>query len=76
MEDFIIKIILRTLETVSTMQQRWMSLQIIYNICKNPQTLLDIFINYDCDLEMKDLFERYRGGDSGGRDCSFYKIEL
>lgn len=54
-----IKILLRTLETISTMQQRWMSLQVINQICKNPQTLLDIFINYDCDLDMKDIFERY-----------------
>ncbi len=27
-------------------------------ICRNPQTLVDIFLNYDCDLESKDIFEK------------------
>ena len=52
------KILLRSLEVACMMQQRWMSLQVLLQVCKNPQLLLDIFINYDCDLGMKDIFER------------------
>eukprot|EP01113_Clastostelium_recurvatum_P048624 TRINITY_DN889_c0_g1_i4.p1 TRINITY_DN889_c0_g1~~TRINITY_DN889_c0_g1_i4.p1 ORF type:complete len:1883 (+),score=603.78 TRINITY_DN889_c0_g1_i4:151-5799(+) len=42
----------------STMQQRWMVLQVMQQICKNPQTLVEIFINYDCDVNSRDVFER------------------
>ena len=27
-------------------------------ICENPQTLLDIFLNYDCNLSVVSIFER------------------
>lgn len=27
-------------------------------ICREPQILVDIFVNYDCDLEAPNLFER------------------
>lgn len=27
-------------------------------VCKDPQMLVDIFVNYDCDLEAPNLFER------------------
>lgn len=30
----------------------------LQTICTNPQTLVDIFLNYDCDLESKDIFEK------------------
>jgi brefeldin A-inhibited guanine nucleotide-exchange protein len=56
---FFSKIFLWILENNnSTIQQKWMVLQVLYQICKNPQTLVDIFVNYDCDLEGKDIFER------------------
>jgi hypothetical protein len=35
-----------------------MVLQVLYQVCKNPQTLVDIYVNYDCDLAGKDIFER------------------
>jgi brefeldin A-inhibited guanine nucleotide-exchange protein len=56
---FFSKIFLWILENNnSTIQQKWMVLQVLYQICKNPQTLVDIFVNYDCDPEAKDIFER------------------
>ena len=27
-------------------------------VCKDPQMLADVFVNYDCDLEGPNLFER------------------
>jgi hypothetical protein len=26
-------------------------------VCANPQTLVDLFLNYDCDVNGDDLFE-------------------
>jgi brefeldin A-inhibited guanine nucleotide-exchange protein len=40
-------------------------LQILLKICKLPQTLVDIFVNYDCDIVSSNIFERY-----GCRACS------
>lgn len=42
----------------STLQQKWMIVQVLLQICKNPQALVDIFVNYDCDLDAKDIYER------------------
>jgi len=33
-----------------------MILQIFLKICADSQTLVDMFINYDCDLNEKDIF--------------------
>lgn len=27
-------------------------------VCKKPQMLVDVFVNYDCDIEAPNLFER------------------
>lgn len=27
-------------------------------VCKDPQMLVDVYVNYDCDLEAPNLFER------------------
>lgn len=27
-------------------------------VCKDPQMLADIFVNYDCDIDAPNLFER------------------
>jgi hypothetical protein len=35
-----------------------MVLQVLLQICKNPQALVDIFVNYDCGLEGEDIYER------------------
>jgi hypothetical protein len=42
----------------STFTQKSMVLQALLKICENPQILADLYLNYDCDLEMVSLFER------------------
>lgn len=32
--------------------------RMLEKVCKDPQMLVDIFVNYDCDLEAPNLFER------------------
>lgn len=27
-------------------------------VCNDPQMLVDVYVNYDCDLEAPNLFER------------------
>ncbi|KAI4344676.1 hypothetical protein L6164_011875 [Bauhinia variegata] len=33
-------------------------LRMLEKVCKEPQVVVDIFVNYDCDLEAPNLFER------------------
>ncbi|KAJ3033191.1 Brefeldin A-inhibited guanine nucleotide-exchange protein 2 [Rhizophlyctis rosea] len=42
----------------STYKQKSMVLQGLLKICENPQTLVDIYLNYDCDLTAVSIFER------------------
>ena len=42
----------------SSVVQKQIVLKLLLTICKQPQTLVDIFLNYDCQLESDDLFER------------------
>lgn len=50
---------MRLLETPnSTEKQKLAVVETLQTICTNPQTLVDIFLNYDCDLESKDIFEK------------------
>ena len=52
------KILLRILASNnSAIQQKHAVLKFLLNVCKNAQTLVDIFLNYDCHLESEDLFE-------------------
>ncbi|KAK5575280.1 hypothetical protein RB653_010537 [Dictyostelium firmibasis] len=52
-------IVLRVLESsTSTLQQRWMVLQVLARICENYQILVDFYINYDCNLSSKDIFQK------------------
>ncbi|KAI9205577.1 uncharacterized protein BJ171DRAFT_423031 [Polychytrium aggregatum] len=41
----------------STYKQKSMVLQGLLKICESPQTLTDLYINYDCDLAMTSIFE-------------------
>ncbi|EFA83259.1 Arf guanyl-nucleotide exchange factor [Heterostelium album PN500] len=52
------RIILHTLASSSSVRKKWLVLPTLYEICKNPQTIVDIFVNYDCDPERKDIFEK------------------
>ncbi|EFA78598.1 armadillo-like helical domain-containing protein [Heterostelium album PN500] len=52
-------IILRVLEsTTSSIQHRWLVLQVLRNICENTQILIDLYVNYDCSVGSKDIFQR------------------
>ncbi|KAJ3299337.1 Brefeldin A-inhibited guanine nucleotide-exchange protein 1 [Borealophlyctis nickersoniae] len=42
----------------STYKQKSMVLQGLLKICENPQTLVDLYLNYDCDLNAVSVFER------------------
>eukprot|EP00727_Mastigamoeba_balamuthi_P014858 m51a1_g9999 putative brefeldin a-inhibited guanine nucleotide-exchange protein 2 (2110) ;mRNA; r:66982-74852 len=56
---FFSNIFLRLLESPnSTMQQKWMVLQLLHVVCKDPAQLADFYLNYDCDLQSTDIFER------------------
>ena len=53
-------IVLRILESDhSTAAAKRAVLDCLLLICGRPQTLVDIFVNYDCSLESQDIFGRY-----------------
>ena len=39
-------------------QQIDLSLKMLMQLCTEPQILVDLYVNYDCDLEAANLFER------------------
>ncbi|KAG0581758.1 hypothetical protein M758_3G004400 [Ceratodon purpureus] len=47
------------------------------NLCNNPQLLVDVFVNYDCDLESTNLFEHlvrpFTSKLTPGRKCTSNK---
>ncbi|KAF2074690.1 hypothetical protein CYY_004004 [Polysphondylium violaceum] len=52
-------VILRVLESnTSTLQQKWMVLQVLTQFCQNSQILVDLYVNYDCSLSTKDIFQK------------------
>eukprot|EP00250_Pteridium_aquilinum_P021613 c25178_g1_i1 orf=72-5432(+) len=52
-------IVLRSLDNYeSPLHNRTAVLRMLQNVCKDPQMLADVFVNYDCDLEAINLFER------------------
>ncbi|KAG1347145.1 brefeldin A-inhibited guanine nucleotide-exchange protein 5 [Cocos nucifera] len=52
-------IILRFLDSSdSPTSQRTSVLRMLEKVCKDSQMLADLFVNYDCDLEAPNLFER------------------
>ncbi|KAG6582539.1 Brefeldin A-inhibited guanine nucleotide-exchange protein 5, partial [Cucurbita argyrosperma subsp. sororia] len=52
-------IVLRSLDgTDFPVNQKIGVLKMLEKICREPQILVDIFVNYDCDLEAPNLFER------------------
>eukprot|EP01065_Artemidia_motanka_P015433 TRINITY_DN19254_c0_g2_i1.p1 TRINITY_DN19254_c0_g2~~TRINITY_DN19254_c0_g2_i1.p1 ORF type:complete len:1758 (+),score=638.33 TRINITY_DN19254_c0_g2_i1:52-5325(+) len=42
----------------ATYQQKSLVLCVLYRVCESPQTIIDIFVNYDCDLKSVNIFER------------------
>ncbi|KAF9325578.1 Brefeldin A-inhibited guanine nucleotide-exchange protein 1 [Podila minutissima] len=43
--------------TNATLRQKEMVLQGLHKICSNPQSLVDIYLNFDCDFSMASVFE-------------------
>ncbi|XP_050735041.1 brefeldin A-inhibited guanine nucleotide-exchange protein 1-like isoform X2 [Eriocheir sinensis] len=57
----------------SSLQHKWMVIQALTKICADAQSVVDIYVNYDCDLNASNVFERLvndlskiaRGGQPG-----------
>ncbi|KAL3284058.1 hypothetical protein HHI36_018226 [Cryptolaemus montrouzieri] len=58
-EVFFKEIFLNILETTnSSFEHKWMVIQALTRICSDAQSVVDIYVNYDCDLAAANLFER------------------
>lgn len=58
-EVFFKEIFLNILETSSSsFEHKWMVIQALTRICADAQSVVDIYVNYDCDLTAANLFER------------------
>ena len=63
LEVFVSTIFLRLLESEnSTYDHKCRILEVFQNICKDSSALIELFINYDCDLEAINLFSRFVEG--------------
>ncbi|KAJ9168124.1 hypothetical protein P3X46_019686 [Hevea brasiliensis] len=52
-------IVLRSLDGLECpINQKMSVLRMLEKVCKDPQMLVDVYVNYDCDLEAPNLFER------------------
>ncbi|KAE8687589.1 Brefeldin A-inhibited guanine nucleotide-exchange protein 5 [Hibiscus syriacus] len=52
-------IVLRSLDGSDfPINQKMSVLRMLEKVCKDPQMLVDVYVNYDCDLEAPNLFER------------------
>ena len=58
-EIFFKEIGLNILEaTTSSFEQKWLVIEAFSKICNDAQMVVDIFVNYDCDLNAANIFER------------------
>ncbi|XP_022248093.1 brefeldin A-inhibited guanine nucleotide-exchange protein 1-like isoform X1 [Limulus polyphemus] len=58
-EVFFKEIFLNILETPSSsFEHKWMVIQALTRICADAQCVVDIYVNYDCDLTAANIFER------------------
>lgn len=58
-EVFFKEIFLYILETPSSsFEHKWMVIQVLTRICADAQCVVDIYLNYDCDLTLANIFER------------------
>lgn len=57
-------IVLRVLENVAqaNFQQKMVVLRFLEKLCVDSQILVDIFVNYDCDVNSSNIFERMVNG--------------
>jgi hypothetical protein len=56
--SFFVKFLLPRLETSGATQELFWMLSIFTSICKDPLMLLDLFVNYDCDVEQDNIYQR------------------
>lgn len=54
-------LVLRVVENVlqPSFLQKMTVLSLLEKICHDPQIIVDIFVNYDCDMDAPNVFERY-----------------
>lgn len=54
-------LILRVLENVlqPSFLQKMTILNLLEKISRDPEIVIDIFVNYDCDVDAPNIFERY-----------------
>jgi brefeldin A-inhibited guanine nucleotide-exchange protein len=58
-EVFFKEIFLTILETpTSSFEHKWMVIQALTRICADAQCVVDIYVNYDCNLSSANIFER------------------
>lgn len=58
-EVFFKEIFLNILETTSSsFEHKWMVIQALTRICADAQSVVDIYVNYDCDFSAVNLFEK------------------
>ena len=58
-EIFFREIIIYLLETqTSTFEHKWLIIQTLTRICADAQCVVDLYVNYDCDLQATNIFER------------------
>ena len=79
-EVFFRDIFLNILETPSSsFDHKWMVIQSLNKICSDAQSVVDIYINYDCNLNSANIFERLVNDLSKiaqGRGCSLLHAGL
>ncbi|VDN05986.1 unnamed protein product [Thelazia callipaeda] len=62
-EVFFKEIIFSILEsTSSSFEHKWIVINTLEKICEDPQSMVDIYVNYDCDLLATNIFERIIDG--------------
>ena len=60
LQVFFKEIFLNILEAgSSSFQHKWMVIQALTRICADAQSVVDIYVNYDCDLNAANVFERW-----------------
>lgn len=58
-EVFFKEIIIHIVESPSSsFDRKWMVLDALISMCSDAQCIVDIFVNYDCDLQSTNIFER------------------
>ena len=58
-EVFFRQIIIFLLETSSSsFDHKWLVIQALTQVCANAQCVVDLYINYDCDLQSSNIFAR------------------